>query len=290
MPAYNIITTMQEDNNLILSVILVNWNSKSTTIDCVNSILKDKLFVNSPGKAEIILIDNNSSDGSQEEIIELFPQIRLIANKENTGYAKACNQGLKIAKGKFVLLLGNDTVLKNDALYKTVEFLENRRNSGAAGCRLVYPDGRLQGNCKKFPKLINAFNTYLSLNKLNYDYDMLWFGYDKTVEVDQIATTFLMIRKDVLDKTGGFDEQYKILYNDVDLCKRIWNAGYKIYFNHAVEIEHIGSHSTNKAGFKVRKIMYDDIFRYYRNNFGIKAIFLWPVLKARLMIVSIFKK
>lgn len=289
MPAYNIITTMQEDNNLILSVIIVNWNSKSTTIDCVNSILKDKLFVNSPGKAEIILIDNNSSDGSQEEIIELFPQIRLIANKENTGYAKACNQGLKIAKGKFVLLLGNDTVLKNDALYKTVEFLENRRNSGAAGCRLVYPDGRLQGNCKKFPKLINAFNTYLSLNKLNYDYDMLWFGYDKTVEVDQIATTFLMIRKDVLDKTGGFDEQYKILYNDVDLCKRIWNAGYKIFFNHTVEVIHIGSHSTNKAGFKVRKIMYDDIFRYYRSNFGFKANLLIPVLYFRLIMVSLFK-
>lgn len=281
---------MQEDNNLILSVIIVNWNSKSTTIDCLNSVLKDKFFINFPDKAEIILIDNNSSDGSREEFSALFPDVKLIAGKENVGYAKACNLGMEIAKGNFVLLLGNDTVLKNDALYKTVEFLENRRDCGAAGCRLVYPDGSLQGNCKKFPKLINAFNTYLSLNKLNYDYDMLWFGYDKTVEVDQIATTFLMIRKDVLDKTGGFDEQYKILYNDVDLCKKIWNAGYKIYFNHAVEIEHIGSHSTKKAGRKIRKIMYDDIFRYYRNNFGLMAVFLWPVLKARLMIVTIFKK
>jgi GT2 family glycosyltransferase len=281
---------MPGDNNFILSVIIVNWNSKSTTIECLNSILKDRLFINSSGKAEIILIDNNSSDGSQEKISELFPQIRLIANKKNSGYAKACNQGLKIANGKFILLLGNDTILKNDALFKTVEFIENRPDCGAAGCRLFYPDGRLQGNCKKFPKLINAFNTYLSLNKLNYDYNMLWFGYDKTIEVDQIATTFLMIRKEVLDKTGGFDEQYRILYNDVDLCKRIWDAGYKILFNHTVEVIHIGSHSTNKAGFRVRKIMYGDIIRYYRNNFGIKAIFLLPVLTARLMIISIFKK
>jgi GT2 family glycosyltransferase len=280
---------MQENNNFILSVIIVNWNSKQTTTDCIKSVYSDKLCKDNPRQCEIILIDNNSSDGSQDEIKKIFPDVVLISNKENFGYARACNQGMEIAKGKYVLLLGNDTIIKNDALRNTVEFMETHTDCGAAGCRLVYPDGRLQGNCKRFPKLINAFYTYLSLHKLNRDYDMIFFDYDKTIEVDQIATTFLMIKKEVLNKTGFFNEKYKILYNDVDLCKRIWESGYKIYFNHTVEIVHIGSHSTNKAGFKVRKIMYDDIFRYYRNNFGIKANLLIPVLYFRLIIVSLFK-
>ncbi|MBI5403107.1 MAG: glycosyltransferase family 2 protein [Ignavibacteriae bacterium] len=280
---------MPQDNNLILSVVIVNWNSRQATSNCLDSVYTDRLFSEYAEKAEVILIDNNSSDGSQEELKEKYPSVKLIQNKENYGYAKASNQGIESANGKYILLLGNDTIIKNDALYKTVRFMENLTECGAAGCRLVYPGGRLQGNCKKFPKLKNAFFTYLSLHRFNQDYDMIWFGYDKTIEVDQIATTFLMIRKDVLDKTGGFDEQYKILYNDVDLCKRIWNAGYKIYFNHTIEIEHIGSHSTKKAGFKVRKIMYDDILRYYRNNFGFKANLLIPVLYLRLIFVSLFK-
>lgn len=289
MQVFNTIAAMQDDNNFILSVVIVNWNSKQATNNCLNSVYKDRLFSENPEFAEIILIDNNSSDGSQGEFREKFPSLRLMCNKDNSGYAKACNQGIETAKGKYILLLGNDTVLKNDALYKMFQFMESSPECGAAGCRLVYPGGRLQGNCKKFPSLKNAFYTYLSLHRFNYDYDMIWFGYDKTIEVDQIATTFLMIKKEVLVKTGGFDEQYKILYNDVDLCKRIWSAGYKIYFNHTIEIEHIGSHSTNKAGFKVRKIMYEDIIRYYRNNFGFKATILIPVLYFRLLLVSLFK-
>lgn len=281
---------MQENNKLFLSVVVVNWNSKQTTIDCIKSVYDDKLCKYNPRQCEIILIDNGSCDGSREEIKKIFPDIVLISNKKNFGYAKACNQGMEIAKGKYVLLLGNDTIIKNDALHNMVEFMETRDDCGAAGCRLVYPDGRLQSSCKRFPEFKNAFYTYLSLNKLNYDYDMLWFGYDKTIDVDQIATTFLMIKKEVLNKTGFFNEKYKILYNDVDLCKRIWESGNKICFNHSVEIVHIGSHSTKKAGFKVRKIMYDDILRYYRANFGFKAIFLLPVLTVRLMVVSIFKK
>jgi GT2 family glycosyltransferase len=288
MRVYNIIT-MQENNNIILSVIIVNWNSKQTTIDCIKSVYNDRLFIEKPQQCEIILTDNNSSDGSAGEISRLYPGVKIISNKENPGYASACNQGMEIAKGRYVLLLGNDTVIKNDALYNNTEFLEVRDDCGAVGCRLVYPDGTLQGNCKKFPKLKNAFYTYLSLHRFNHDYDMIGFGYDRTIEVDQIATTFLMIKKEVLDKTGYFDRRYKILYNDVDLCRRIWESGYKIFFNHSAEIEHIGSHSTNKADFKIRKIMYGDILRYYRNNFGFKASFLIPVLYFRLLLVSVFK-
>ncbi|MGH2575694.1 MAG: glycosyltransferase family 2 protein, partial [Ignavibacteria bacterium] len=153
-------------------------------------------------------------------------------------------------------------------------------------CKILNPDGTVQNNCKRFPLLKNAFYTYLSLNRLNKDYDMDWFHYDKTIEVDQIATTFLMVRNEVLKKIDYFDVKYRILYNDVDLCKRIRSAGHKIFFIHTANIIHHGSQSTKKANFRIRTIMYNDIYRYYRRNFGFKAVFLIPVLYIRLMIIK----
>lgn len=280
---------MQENNNYILSIVIVNWNANKLTANCLKSIFTNSFYLNNNNKIEVILIDNNSFDNSVEDLSYKFPETKIISNNENLGYAVACNQGMKISKGKYVLLLGNDTELVDNVLYECTDFLEQNSECGAVGCRLVYPDGRLQGNCKRFPKLKNAFFTYLSLNKLNYDYDMLWFDYNKTIEVDQIATTYLMVRNELLKRIGYFDEQYKILYNDVDLCKKIRDSNYKIYFYHKPEIIHVGSHSTRKAGFKIRKIMYKDILKYYIKNFGFFAYFLYPILYVRLYLITIFK-
>jgi GT2 family glycosyltransferase len=280
---------MQENNSHLLSIVIVNWNAEKLTTECIKSIYGNKFYTSNSDKVEIILIDNGSTEKSLAELKDNFTGINLISNEENLGYAVACNQGMKIAKGKYILLLGNDTILKDNSLSVCVDFLENNDIGGAVGCRIVYPDGELQGNCKKFPRLKNAFYTYLSLNKLNYDYDMLWFDYNKTMEVEQIATTFLMIRNDLLKKIGYFDEQYRILYNDVDLCKRIWDSGKKIFFLHTAEIIHHGCHSTKRADFKIRRIMYGDIFRYFRTSFGIGAEMLRPILMLRLILVLIMK-
>ncbi len=280
---------MQGNNNYILSIVIVNWNANKLTANCLKSIFTNSFYLNNNKKIEVILIDNNSFDNSVEDLSSKFPETKIISNNENLGYAVACNQGMKISKGKYVLLLGNDTELVDNVLYECTDFLEQNSECGAVGCRLVYPDGRLQGNCKRFPKLKNAFFTYLSLNKLNYDYDMLWFDYNKTIEVDQIATTYLMVRNELLKRIGYFDEQYKILYNDVDLCKKIRESNYKIYFYHKPEVIHIGSQSTRKAGFKIREMMYKDILKYYIKNFGFFAYFLYPILYFRLFLITIFK-
>ena len=276
--------------DVILSIVIVNWNSRKDTLDCLHSIFNIPDYRNIKTKPEIILIDNNSVDGSVEEIKEKFPDIILIKNKTNAGYAPAANEGMKIAKGKYVLLLGNDTELTDGSLVNCINFLENNSQAGAVGAKLLFPDGRLQGNCKKFPTLKNAFYTYLSLDRLNRVYDMASFKYDEQLKVDQIATTFLMIRNEILQRINFFDTQYKILYNDVDLCKKIYNEGYEIYFIPDAVVYHHGSHSTQKAGFELRKIMYMDIFWYYKNNFGFRAYFLLPVLFIRFLIVLIANK
>lgn len=274
------------DDNIELSIVIATWNSKKQTEDCIQSIINLPEY---SSRVEIILVDNASNDGTAEGIRENYSQVKLIINDKNTGYAPACNQGIQASHGKYILLLGSDTILKPGCLKKTIEYLDNNPDTGAAGCKLLYPDGTLQGNCKRFPKLSNAFLTYTSLNRFNYDYDMRGFSYNETIQVDQIATTFLLVRGDLIRKLKGFDESYRIMYNDVDLCKRIYAEGKKIMFMHDAEVYHYGSLSTNKADYKLRKIMYDDIYRYYKRNHGARASFLIPVLKTRLLFTKLFK-
>lgn len=275
---------------MILSIVIVNWNHKELTGSCIRSVLDTCASEIEKKEFEIIVIDNGSTDGSKEYLSIFSDSIRLIGNNSNTGYAPACNRGMREAKGNYVLLLGNDTIIMDEALQKCIRFLDENPDCGAVGCRLLNPDGTFQNNCKKFPKLRNGFFTYLSLDRLNKDYDMSSFEYDRTAEVEQISTTLLMIRKALLDEIGYFDKSYKILYNDVDLCKRIRQSGKKIYFLHTAEVIHYGSRSTKKAGFKERKIMYSDIYRYYRKNFGIAAVTLLPVLAIRLVLAAVSKR
>ena len=275
---------------MILSIIIVNWNRIEVTRNCIESIIKTNCDRIKKSDFEIIVIDNGSNDGSPDELEKLADSIKLIKNKENKGYAPACNQGIEHAQGKYILLLGNDTIILDGAFENCISFLDKNPDCGAVGCRLLNPDGTIQNNCKKFPKFINGYYTYLSLDKLNHDYDMRWFNHEKTAEVEQISTTYLMIRNELLKDMGGFNENYRILYNDVDLCKRIWLTGYKIYYLHTAEIIHYGNHSTGKAGFRERKIMYTDIYRYYRKNFGPKALMLVPVLVIRFFLVLSIKR
>jgi hypothetical protein len=273
----------------LISIVIVTWNTKELTLKCLESIYCINEYSPLKDKLEIIVIDNGSSDNTSGVILERFSEVELIINKANTGYAPACNQGMRKATGKYVLLLGSDTELMDGSLADCLNFLEETPSAGAAGCKLIYPDGKEQGNCKKFPTLMNGIFTYLSLDSLNKDYDMAGFDYNETVRVDQIATTYLMARKDVLEKIGYFDEQYRILYNDVDLCQKIYKAGYEIFFVHSATVIHHGSFSTKSAPLKVRKIMYNDVYRYYKNNFGFIAVVLIPILFLRFILVSIIR-
>ena len=277
------------NNGIILSIVIVTWNTKNETLACLESIYKSTDYKSLKDNIEILLIDNNSNDGTLDEVSSKFSNAILIKNKDNLGYAPACNQGMRKANGKYTLLLGSDTEIKEGALTECLNYLESHDECSSVGGKLLYPDGRLQGNCKKFPTLRNAFFTYLSLDRFNTEYDMSYFLYDKTTEVDQVATTFLMVRTDVLKRINYFNEDYKMLYNDVDLCKRIWRDGGKIVFVHTSETFHHGNLSTKKAGYKIRLQMYKDIYRYYSENYGFLSVLLIPILVIRFLMIIIFK-
>ena len=198
---------------MTLSIVIANWNTRSLIEECLTSI-----FETTPADGlnyEIIVIDNASSDGSREYLRGLEDKITLIENSVNLGYAKACNQGMKASSGKYILLLGSDTIMLENTLKECVSFLDNNNEAGAVACRLLNPDGTVQNSLKKFPKLKNAFYTYLSFNKLNREYDMADFDYSQTCTVEQAAATFLMIKK---AKKSGI----KIIWNQNGIGFPAW--------------------------------------------------------------------
>jgi GT2 family glycosyltransferase len=231
-----------------LSIVIVNLNTKNLTVGCLRSIEKEAgdLFF------EVLLTDNGSTDGS----IEAFKQIReekywknrftLILNDSNTGYAKANNQGIRKAKGKYILLLNNDTVVHKNALQNLVKFAGKIPDAGVIGSRLLNIDGTLQASCYRFPTIINAIKEY-------------WFGKkglfekfapkgSKAVAVDSVVGAAFLITPKAIKKVGILDERYFAYFEDIDYCRQTWKKGLKVYYLPSSVITHYHGATFKKLG------------------------------------------
>lgn len=265
-----------------VSVVITSWNTKELLRACLRSV-----FTFPPKEPyEIIVVDNASTDGSVEMVETYFPMVTLIRNAVNYGYARGNNQGAERATGKYLLLLGSDTEVSDSAIEEMIHFMNEHRDAGAAGCRLVTPDGKLQRSCKRFPTLWNAMAMYSSLHCLNNRYLMKEFSHDVVRTVDQPDATCLIIRKEVVDSLGLFDERFTILYNDVELCRRIWRGGWKIYFIPSAVVMHHGSSSTKQAPPNLRLEMYRNILLYYKIHYGAASYILLPILFVRFLFIA----
>ncbi len=252
-----------------LSIIIVNYNVKEFLKNLIDSINKASQNLN----VEIIVIDNASDDGSVEMIKEKFNQIILIENKTNVGFGKANNQGLRIAKGKYILLLNPDTLVAEDTFTKMIEFFESHSESGMAGCKILNPDGTLQLACRRsFPGPWTAFtkvtglSTLFPKSKLLARYNLTYLDENQTYEVDAISGSFMMMRKEVYDNVGGFDEQFFMYGEDLDLCYRIQKAGYKIYYVHTTQIIHYKGESTKRSSLDETKIFYQAMHLFVKKH------------------------
>ena len=264
-------------------MLIVNWNTSSLLHALLASLGPALEGID----AEVVVVDNNSRDGSPEMVEQEFPFVRLIRNAGNEGYARGNNRAQSVAQGAYSLLLGSDTVIRPGSIRRLLEYLDNHRDVGAVSCRLLNPDGSPQGSCKRFPTLRDAAMTYLSMHFLTRRYNMLPFDFFRTQDVEQPSATCLMIRREVIERVGLFDERYAILYNDVDLCHRIISNGWRIVYLGDTEVVHHASQSTRKANPPLRLAMYQDILRYYYDQFGNTALFvLLPILALRLAIVN----
>lgn len=216
-----------------VSIIIVNYNVRFFLEQCLHSVFKAKNNLN----IEIIVVDNHSVDGSVQMLKEKFPQVIVIENKDNVGFSKANNQGIKIARGKYVLLLNPDTVLQEDTLVKCFEFMEATPDAGALGIKMFDGKGNFLPESKRgFPSPMVAFYKIFGLSKLFPKskifgrYHLGFLDKDKTHNVDVLSGAFMFIRKEVLNKIGGLDEDYFMYGEDIDLSYRIKKAGYNNYF------------------------------------------------------------
>lgn len=268
-----------------ISVIIVNYNVKELLEQCINSI-----FSASAGlKVEVIVVDNNSFDGSVEFLKQKFPanpQLKIIESPINLGFAKANNLGAKEAKGDYLLILNPDTILQEDTLTRSLEFYKKTQGIGAMTCKLILPNGKLDLACRRsFPTPSVAVYRILGLSrifpksKLFGKYNLTYLDENDTYEVDAIVGAYMLIKKDIYEKVKGFDEDYFMYGEDLDLCFRIKKAGYKIYYYPETSIIHYKGESTKKSSIS-----------YVNNFYGAMQVFVKKNLKTSFWLMNLLIK
>jgi hypothetical protein len=262
-----------------LSVVIVNHNTIALLRDCLGSLRTERESL----KLQVIVVDNGSRDGSPDMVREQFPNVTLIRNEANEGFARPNNQGLKVADGRYFMLLNSDTIVRPDSLRTLVAFMDNHPDVGACGPRLVNPDGTLQRSCRSFPSLWRHFCDMSGLENLlpgifgNFE---TRFAHDRDAEVDQPMGAALLVRSEVVQQVGYLDERFKIYYNEVDWCRRITKAGWKISFVHDAEIIHYGGKTTEITNRSLEQ--FDEMSRntmsYYEKHFGPFGLLAYRIL------------
>jgi len=252
-----------------LSVVVVSWNTRDHLERCLRALVEDA----TPLAREVLVVDNASSDGSGDLVRREFPSVRLFAEARNTGYAAGNNRGIRASEGAFVCLLNSDASVRPGALDRLVAFLRENPGYAAAAPKLLHPDGSLQRACMRFPRLSTAlfFDTVLDRlfprNRVVARYFLRDFDHLRASDVDQPPASCLVLRRAALDAVGLFDEDLFLFFNDVDLCLRLWRAGWRIRYLPDAEVVHVGGASTSRYDRFVVE-WHRNRLAYYRKHYG----------------------
>ncbi|MSR62662.1 MAG: glycosyltransferase family 2 protein [Planctomycetes bacterium] len=252
----------------VLSVVIPSWNTKDYLAAC----LRHLAAAEKPA-CEVIVVENGSTDGSLEYLRAVHPEVRLIANEKNEGFARGSNQGMRVARGEYVLLLNTDTEVAPEAIARMLRFMEEHPQHAAVAPRLVHRDGSTQRTVQEFPTLKTAlfFSTPLERwfphSRELERYFMRAWDQQSSRDVDQPPAAVLLLRKAVLEQVGLFDEELWLFYNDVDLAWRMHAAGWQThYLAEATVLHHVGGSTSKFKDFLA--VWQRDRLRYYRKHFG----------------------
>ena len=251
-----------------ISVVIPSWNTRELLRTCLATLRAAR-----KPPTEVIVVDNASHDGSAAMVAQSFPEVRLLVNEKNEGFARGCNQGMRVARGRYVLLLNTDTELAIDALELLHAFLERHADYGAVAPRLVHADGRTQRTCNAFPTLATALFFATPLERWCPDsrelrrYFLRDWDHEDERDVEQPPAACLLVRAAVLEEIGLFDERLWLFFNDVDLSRRMAEAGWKTrYLFGARVVHHVGA-STKQFGDFVPEYQRNRLV-YYRKHHG----------------------
>ena len=258
-----------------LSVVIVNYNVKHFLEQCLISVKKAMKEI----QGEVIVVDNNSVDGSIDLINAKFKDIILISNKENTGFSVANNQGIKIAKGENILLLNPDTVVQEDTFTKCLEFLDNNQDAGALGVKMYDGNGRFLPESKRgLPTPSVAFYKIFGLSaifpqsRIFGKYHLGYLSMNENHKVDVLSGAYMLIRKKVLDEVGLLDETFFMYGEDIDLSYRIKKGGYENYYFSKTKIIHYKGESTKKSSINYAFVFYKAMISFAEKHFSKKNV------------------
>ncbi len=276
-----------------VSVCIVNWNTREHLGACLASLQQHGLG----SDMEVLVVDNASSDGSADMVREQYPWVRLYAEDENLGYAAGNNIALREATGQYLLLLNPDITITPGAISALLRFLESHPQAGAVAPKLVHPDGSLQLTCRSFPDPDVIIYEALGLSRLFPrsrsfgKYRMSWWDYTDMRTVDQPMASALLLLRDALDEIGLMDESFPIFFNDVDLCRRLWDAGWEVWFTPETSMVHEGGASTRQVRRQMIRESHLSLLRYYRKHYrgrlcpvvyGVAVSTIWLGMQARI--------
>jgi GT2 family glycosyltransferase len=248
-----------------LSIIIVNWDTKNYLLSCLKSISEREEEIS----REVIVVDNGSQDGSVGEVKKVFPSVHLIENQRNLGFAKAVNQGLQKASGKYELLLNSDTQAKPGAIERLLSFMDAHPKAGISGAQLLNSNGSKQNSIANFPSLATEL---LNKNLLRWLSPRRFPGkgriYSEPIDVDSVIGACMMVRRDAWGQVGLLDEDYFLFLEETDWCYRMKKVGWKIYHVPDAEVFHFQGKSAEKEKKRARVEYFRSRYHFFKKNKG----------------------
>ncbi len=282
-----------------LSIVVLSYNTKDLLVDCVKSVIKNTKGIN----YEIIVVDNGSSDGSAEAVSKL--KVKLIRNKENLGFTKGNNQGIKVAQGEYILLLNSDTLISDNSLGGIVHWMNAHLEIGVATCALYNRDGSIQGTGGYFPTLIRVFSwmtiqdfpfvdliikPFQPMKEKSFSKNLDFYA--KEQDLDWVTGAFLLTRKKIISDIGGLDEDFFMYGEDVDFCFRVKEKGWKVKYLPQFSIIHYGGASSVREfpllqEYKSMKIFYKKHYPFWQ--YPILRLFLKVGALGRVVVLGFLR-
>ena len=275
---------------LKLSVIIVNYNVKYYLDQCIRSVLRAFEEMNTP--AEIIVVDNHSADGSVDYLEQrypqkLFPMVRFVRSAHNLGFARANNIAIRQSRGEYVLLLNPDTIVGEDALKASVDFMDVHEDAGAVGVRMLGAQGRRAMESRRglptpmvsFFKMLGFCNRWPH-HRLFGKYYMGYLPWDEPCQIEVVSGAYCMLRRKALDEVGLLDEDFFMYGEDIDLSYRVLKGGYHNYYL-PVDILHYKGESTQKSSFRYVHVFYEAMLIFFRKHYsGMTFLLSLPIKTA----------
>ncbi|MEQ8525044.1 glycosyltransferase [Gracilimonas sp.] len=254
-----------------ISVVIVNYKVKEYISNLLNSLKKAQHEFN----LEIFVVDNDSGDDSVSYLKERYPEVNYIANDENVGFGRANNQAIKKAKGEFTLIINPDTLVSEDTLDVLINHMKEHPKCGAAGCKILNPDGTFAPESRRsIPTIWSAsckvfgLNTLFPESKLFGQYYLSWLGEDEATEIPVLSGSFMFWRTDLLKELGGFDERFFMYGEDIDLCYRVQKTDYHIDYVPETSIIHYKGESTKKGDLRYIRIFNKALYQFFDKHYS----------------------